>query len=96
VLFRAEWFCFHAKVLSCFSALHANSSLAIVRGFFISGVSMDPTDLGPATATRPGGTVTVLLAGFLWSRKFLSRDAADRAMDNADIGTVRRVNELLD
>jgi hypothetical protein len=29
-------------------------------------------------------------------RKFLSKDAADRAMDNADIGTVRRLNELPD
>jgi hypothetical protein len=57
---------------------------------------MDPTDLGPGTATWLGGTGTVLLAGFLWLRKFLSRDAADRAMDNADIGTVRRLNELLD
>ncbi len=37
-----------------------------------------------------------MLGGFLWLRKFLSRDAADRAMDNADIGTVRRLNELLD
>ena len=38
----------------------------------------------------------VLLGSFLWLRKFLSKDAADRAMDNADIGTVRRLNELLD
>lgn len=57
---------------------------------------MDPTDLGPGTATWLGGTGTVLLSGFLWLRKFLSKDAADRAMDNADIGTVRRLNELLD
>ena len=57
---------------------------------------MDPTDLGPGTLTWLGGTGTVLLGGFLWLRKFLSRDAADRAMDNADIGTVRRLNELLD
>lgn len=57
---------------------------------------MDPTDLGPGTATWLGGTSTVLLGGFLWLRKFLSKDAADRAMDNADIGTVRRLNELLD
>ena len=57
---------------------------------------MDPTDLGPGTATWLGGKVTVLLGGFLWLRKFLSKDAADRAMDNADIGTVRRLNELLD
>ncbi|WP_122847860.1 chemotaxis protein [Pseudomonas viridiflava] len=57
---------------------------------------MDPTDLGPGTATWLGGTGTILLGGFLWLRKFLSRDAADRAMDNADIGTVRRLNELLD
>lgn len=56
---------------------------------------MDPTDLGPGTATWLGGTGTVLLGGFLWLRKFLSKDAADRAMDNADIGTVRRLNELL-
>ena len=57
---------------------------------------MDPTDLGPGTATWLGGTGTVLLAGFLWLRKFLSKDAADRAMDNADIFTLRRLNELLD
>ena len=56
---------------------------------------MDPTDLGQGTATWLGGTGTVLLGGFLWLRKFLSKDAADRAMDNADIGTVRRLNELL-
>ncbi|MFJ5188471.1 chemotaxis protein [Pseudomonas fulva] len=57
---------------------------------------MDPTDLGPGTATWLGGTGTVLLGSFLWLRKFLSKDATDRAMDNADIGTVRRLNELLD
>lgn len=57
---------------------------------------MDPTDLATGTATWLGGTGTVLLGGFLWLRKFLSKDAADRAMDNADIGTVRRLNELLD
>jgi len=57
---------------------------------------MDPTDLGPGTVTWLGGTGTVLLGGFLWLRKFLSKDATDRAMDNADIGTVRRLNELLD
>ncbi|MDR2317749.1 MAG: chemotaxis protein [Pseudomonas sp.] len=57
---------------------------------------MDPTDLGPGTATWLGGTGTVLLGGFLWLRKWLSRDATDRAMDSADIGVVRRLNELLD
>ncbi|MCK0542771.1 DUF3450 domain-containing protein [Pseudomonas syringae pv. aptata] len=57
---------------------------------------MDPTDLGPGTATWLGGTGTILLGGFLWLRKLLSRDATDRAMDNADIGTARRLNELLD
>lgn len=57
---------------------------------------MDPTDLGPGTATWLGGTGTVLLGGFLWLRKFLAKDATERAMDNADIGTVRRLNELLD
>ena len=57
---------------------------------------MDPTDLGPGTVTWLGGTGTVLLGSFLWLRKFLSKDAAERAMDNADIGTVRRLNELLD
>ncbi|WP_268797531.1 chemotaxis protein [Pseudomonas huanghezhanensis] len=56
---------------------------------------MDPTDLGPGTATWLGGTGTVLLGGFLWLRRFLQKDATDRAMDNADIGTVRRLNELL-
>ncbi|WP_051600495.1 hypothetical protein [Pseudomonas moraviensis] len=57
---------------------------------------MDPTDLGTGTVTWLGGTGTVLLAAFLWLRKFLSKDAADRAMDNADIFTLRRLNELLD
>ncbi|MFH6564908.1 chemotaxis protein [Pseudomonas kulmbachensis] len=56
---------------------------------------MDPTDLGPGTATWLGGSATVVLGGLLWLRKFLSRDATDRAMDNADIGTLRRLNELL-
>ncbi|GEM_PF-167554 len=59
-------------------------------------VFMDPTDLGPGTVTWLGGTGTVLLGAFLWLRKWLSRDAADRAMDTADIGVVRRLNELLD
>jgi predicted nucleic acid-binding Zn-ribbon protein len=57
---------------------------------------MDPTDLGPGTATWLSGTGTVLLGGFLWLRKWLSRDAIDRAMDTADIGVVRRLNELLE
>lgn len=57
---------------------------------------MDPTDLGPGTATWLGGTGLTLVGGFLWLRKFLSKDAADRAMDNADIFTLRRLNELLD
>ncbi|MBC3503574.1 chemotaxis protein [Pseudomonas sp. SWRI59] len=57
---------------------------------------MDPTDLVPGTATWLGGTGTVLVSGFLWLRKWLSRDATDRAMDTADIGMVRRLNELLD
>ncbi|KQB53766.1 chemotaxis protein [Pseudomonas endophytica] len=56
---------------------------------------MDPTDLGPGTATWLGGTGTVLLGAFLWLRKFLSKDATDRAMDSADIGTLTRLNELL-
>lgn len=57
---------------------------------------MDPTDLGPGTATWLGGTGTVLLGGFLWLRKFLADQNTARVMDNADIGTVRRLNELLD
>lgn len=57
---------------------------------------MDPTDLGPGTATWLGGTGTVLLGGLLWLKKFLAKEATERAMDNADIGTVRRLNELLD
>jgi peptidoglycan hydrolase CwlO-like protein len=57
---------------------------------------MDPTDLGTGTATWLTGSATVILGGLLWLRRFLSKDAADRAMDNADIGTVRRLNELLD
>lgn len=57
---------------------------------------MDPTDFGPGTATWLTGSGTVLLGGFLWLRKWLSKDATDRAMDAADIGVVRRLNELLD
>ena len=57
---------------------------------------MDPTDLGPGTATWLGGTGTVLLGGILWLKRYLQKDATERAMDNADIGTVRRLNELLD
>ncbi|OKO48480.1 chemotaxis protein [Pseudomonas sp. BTN1] len=56
---------------------------------------MDPTDLGPGTATWLGGSATIVLGGLLWLRKFLSKDATDRAMDSADIGTLRRLNELL-
>jgi predicted RNase H-like nuclease (RuvC/YqgF family) len=56
---------------------------------------MDPTDLGPGTATWLGGSATVVLGGLLWLRKFLSKDATDRAVDSADIGTLRRLNELL-
>jgi len=61
----------------------------------IHGETMDPADLGPGTATWLGGSATVILGGLLWLRKFLSKDATDRAMDNADIGTLRRLNELL-
>lgn len=57
---------------------------------------MDPTDLGPGTATWLGGSGIVVTGALLWVRRFLSKDAADRAMDSADIGTVRRLNELLD
>ena len=56
---------------------------------------MDPTDLGPGTATWLGGSATVVLGGLLWLRRFLSKDATDRAMDSADIGTLKRLNELL-
>ncbi|CAI3800155.1 hypothetical protein DBADOPDK_02471 [Pseudomonas sp. MM223] len=57
---------------------------------------MDPTDLGPGTVTWLSGTGTVLLGAFLWLRKWLSRDAAERAMDSADIAVIRRLTELLD
>lgn len=57
---------------------------------------MDPTDLGPGTLTWAGGSLSVVIGGLLWLRRFLSKDATERAMDNADIGTVRRLNELLD
>jgi peptidoglycan hydrolase CwlO-like protein len=66
------------------------------EGLISTGVEMDPTDLGPGTATWLGGTGTVLLGGFLWLKRFLAKEATERAMDNADIGTVRRLNELLD
>jgi hypothetical protein len=57
---------------------------------------MDPTDLGAGTATWATGTVSIILGGFLWLRRLLSKDAADRAMDNAGISAVQRLNELLD
>ncbi|MFG0323049.1 MULTISPECIES: chemotaxis protein [Pseudomonas] len=57
---------------------------------------MDPTDLGPGTVTWLGGTGTVLLGAFLWLRKWLSRDAVDRAMDNAELAVIRHLTELLD
>jgi len=57
---------------------------------------MDPTDLGAGTLTWLSGTGTVLLGAFLWLRKWLSRDAADRALDRADAAVVRRLTELLD
>ena len=56
---------------------------------------MDPTDLGPGIATWLGGSATVVLRGLLWLRRFLSKDATDRAMDSADIRTLKRLNELL-
>jgi hypothetical protein len=65
------------------------------RPTYTDGAKMDPTDLGPGTATWLGGSATVVLGGLLWLRKFLSKDATDRAMDSADIGTLRRLNELL-
>jgi len=46
-------------------------------------------------ATWLGGSATVVLGGLLWLRRFLSKDATDRAMDSADIGTLKRLNELL-
>ena len=42
---------------------------------------MDPTDLGPGTATWLGGSGIVVTGALLWVRRFLSKDAADRAMD---------------
>lgn len=57
---------------------------------------MDPTDLGQGTFAWLSGTGTVLLGGFLWLRKWLADAKTARVMDNADIGTVRRLNELLD
>ena len=57
---------------------------------------MDPTDLGPGTVTWLSGTGTVVLGAFLWLRKWLSKDAAERAMDSADVAVIRRLTELLD
>ncbi len=57
---------------------------------------MDPTDLGPGTVTWLSGTGTVLLGAFLWLRKWLSKDAAERAMDSADVAVIRCLTELLD
>ncbi|MFV3288874.1 chemotaxis protein [Pseudomonas sp. NY11955] len=57
---------------------------------------MDPTDLGPGTVTWLSGTGTVLLGAFLWLRKWLSKDALERALDRADIAVIRRLTELLD
>ena len=50
---------------------------------------MDPNDLGPSAFAWLGGSGTILLGVFLWLRKFLSKDATERVMDNADIGTVK-------
>ncbi len=50
---------------------------------------MDPTDLGPGTATWLGGSATVVPGGLLWLRRFLSKDATDRAMDSADTKDAR-------
>ena len=57
---------------------------------------MDPIDLGPGTVTWLSGTGTVLLGAFLWLRRWLSRDATERAMDSADVAVIRRLTELLD
>ncbi|AGN82766.1 chemotaxis protein [Pseudomonas putida] len=57
---------------------------------------MDPTDFGPGTVTWLSGTGTVLLGAGLWLRKWLSRDATERAMDSADIAVIRRLTDLLD
>ena len=38
----------------------------------------------------------MLLGAFLWLRKWLSKDAAERAMDSADVAVIRRLTELLD
>jgi len=53
----------------------------------------DDLDAGEHPECRVGA---LTLIGPKGEVKFLSRDATDRAMDNADIGTVRRLNELLD
>ena len=37
----------------------------------------------------------MVLGGRRWLRRFLSKDVTDRAMDSADIGTLKRLNELL-
>lgn len=42
-----------------------------------------------------GWAVTVLLGGLLWLRKFLSKDATDRAMDNADTRCRRSRQSLM-
>lgn len=55
---------------------------------------MDPTDLGPGTATWLGGSATVVLGGLLWLRRFLSKDATDRAMDSADTGRSPRARAI--
>ena len=60
--------------LPSFAPLMQRGERAIAPGL------VDPTDLGPGTATWLGGTGTVLLGGFLWLRKWLSRDATDRAL----------------
>ncbi|WVS23981.1 hypothetical protein QkW1_58 [Ralstonia phage QkW1] len=43
-----------------------------------------------------GGAAGAVVAAFVMLRKYLSRDAVDRAGDAADIGAIKRLNDLLD
>lgn len=43
-----------------------------------------------------GGAAGAVVAAFVMLRKYLSRDAVDRAGDQADIGAIKRLSDMLD
>lgn len=58
---------------------------------------MNPSDFNSGELGKLiGGAFAAVVAAFLFLRKYLSRDAVDRAGDQADIGAIKRLNDLLD